>query len=106
MPARDPLSDDQIDAALVGLDGWRRQPEPQRLVWEHTFPDFQAAFAFLLRVAFVAEAMDHHPEITNVYGDVRLALSTHDAGDRVTETDLELARRVAALSPSPAGRAA
>ncbi len=97
MPARTPLSDDQVDAALGGLAGWRRQSEPQRVVWERTFPDFQAAFAFLTRVAFLAEAMDHHPEITNVYGDVRLALSTHDAGDRVTETDLELARRISAL---------
>ena len=102
MPARDPLSDDAIDAALTGLDGWRRQPAapaaqppvPQRIVWEHTFPDFRTAWAFLTRVAFLAEEMDHHPEITNVYGDVRLALSTHDAGDRVTDTDLAFARRV------------
>ena len=94
MPARTPLSDDAIDAALSGLDGWRRQSEPQRIVWERAFPDFQTAFAFLTRVAFVAESMDHHPEIRNVYGDVRLALSTHDAGDRVTDTDLAFARRV------------
>lgn len=105
MPARSPLADDQIDAALDGLAGWRRQPAapdaqppvPQRIVWERTFDDFQTAFAFLTRVAFLAESMDHHPEITNVYGDVRLALSTHDADDRVTDTDLELARRISAV---------
>ena len=95
MPARDPLSDDAIDAALTGLDGWRRQSEPPRIVWERSFADFQTAWAFLTRVAFVAEDLDHHPEIANVYGDVRLALSTHDADDRVTDTDLAFARRVA-----------
>ena len=100
MPARDPLSDDAIDAALAGLPGWRHQSSPQRIVWEHSFPDFQTAFAFLTRVAFVAEGMDHHPEITNVYGDVRLALSTHDAGDRVTDTDLAFASAIDALSIS------
>ena len=103
MPTRAPLSDDQVDAALADLAGWRRQSEPPRIAWEHSFDGFPAAFAFLTRVAFLAEAMDHHPEITNVYGDVRLALSTHDAGDRVTETDLELARRISALGTSPTG---
>lgn len=94
MPARTPLSDDAIEAALADLDGWTLQASPQRIVWGRSFADFQTAFAFLTRIAFVAESMDHHPEITNVYGDVRLALSTHDAGDRVTDTDLAFARRV------------
>ena len=98
MPARDPLSDDAIDQALSDLPDWRRQSEPQRIVWERSFPDFQAAFAFLTRVAFVAEDLDHHPEIANVYGDVTLALSTHDAGDRVTDTDLAFARRVTEIA--------
>lgn len=97
MPARDPLSDDAIDGALP--DGWRRQSAGagNAIVAEFAFDDFRTAWAFLTRVAFEAEGMDHHPEITNVYGTVRLALATHDAGDRVTETDLALARRIAAL---------
>ena len=97
MPARDPLSDDEIDAALP--DGWERQSDADGSVIERTFAfdDFRTAFAFLTRVAFEAEGMDHHPEISNVYDHVALALSTHDAGDRVTETDLELARRINAL---------
>ena len=106
MPARDPLPDDAIDRALADLPGWRRQPAsadarppvPQRIIWQRSFPDFQTAFAFLTRVAFVAEDMDHHPEIANVYGDVSLALSTHDAGDRVTDTDLAFARRVTEIA--------
>ena len=97
MPARTPLSDDAIDAALP--DGWRREAsgDGNRIVRELSFDDFRAAFAFLTRVAFEAEAMDHHPEITNVYDSVTLALNTHDADGRVTETDLELARRIGAL---------
>ena len=104
MPARDPLPADQIEEALADLDGWRyaaaSDDRPERIVWGHQFPDFTAAWAFLTRVAFLAEAMDHHPEITNVYGDVRLALSTHDAGDRVTDTDLAFARRVTEIAPA------
>ena len=94
MPSRTPLSDDQIDAALP--DGWRRQSDggESRIERDFEFDGFRAAFAFLVRVAFEAEAMDHHPEIANVYDRVSLALSTHDAGNRVTETDLTFASRV------------
>ena len=97
MPARTPLPDDAIDAALPS--GWRRHSgeATSRIERSFSFDGFRAAFAFLTRVAFEAEGMDNHPEITNVYDRVTLALSTHDAGDRVTETDLVLARRINAL---------
>ena len=101
MPARTPLSDDAIDAALPA--GWRRQPggdgpdAGNRIEREFTFDGFREAFAFLTRVAFEAEAVDHHPEIWNVYDRVRLGLSTHDAGNRVTETDTALAERINSL---------
>ena len=95
MPARDPLSPDAVASALSGLSGWRH--EDDALVRELEFADFREAFAFLTRVAFEAEALDHHPEIRNVYNSVRLAVTTHDAGNRVTETDLAFARRVNAL---------
>jgi len=54
------------------------------------FPDFAVAFSFMTRVALVAERMNHHPEWFNVYGTVRVALSTHDAGG-LTALDFELA---------------
>ena len=95
MPDRTPLPDAAVDAALADLNGWQR--EDSTLVRQLEFGDFREAFAFLTRVAFEAEGMDHHPEITNVYNSVRLALSTHDADNRVTETDLELARRINAI---------
>ena len=100
MPARDPLSSDRLDAALARLGAWHVEEDGDgnRLVRNEKFADFREAFAFLMRVAFEAEAMDHHPEITNVYNRVRLALSTHDADNRVTETDLALAERIDALA--------
>lgn len=100
MPARDPLSDADLHAALARLDGWRPEAggDGGRIVRDFAFGDFREAFAFLTRVAFEAEALDHHPEITNVYNRVRLALNTHDAGGRVTETDLALAARIDSLA--------
>ncbi|MEM8766958.1 MAG: 4a-hydroxytetrahydrobiopterin dehydratase [Pseudomonadota bacterium] len=56
-----------------------------------SFPDFLSAWAFMSRVALVAERLNHHPEWFNVYGTVRVALTTHDAGG-LTTLDLDLAR--------------
>ncbi len=58
-----------------------------------TFQDFSEAFAFMTRVALMAEQMQHHPEWSNVYNRVSIRLTTHDAGNTVTELD----RRMAAL---------
>ena len=49
---------------------------------------------FLVALSYQAEAMDHHPEIYNVYGTVRIRLTTHDAGNKVSALDLELARQI------------
>ncbi|MBL7946475.1 MAG: 4a-hydroxytetrahydrobiopterin dehydratase [Flavobacteriales bacterium] len=62
-----------------------------------TFKDFSQAFAFMTRVALLAEKQNHHPEWTNVYNTVRIALSTHDAGGAVTEKDRKLAASIDAL---------
>ena len=97
MSARDPLTAAQAEAQCP--DGWAYESEDGD-AWisrDFEFTDFREAFAFLTRVAFEAEGMDHHPEITNVYNRVGLALSTHDADNQVTETDLEFARRINAL---------
>lgn len=55
------------------------------------FKNFQEAFAFMTRVAFLAEKMNHHPDWRNVYNRVEISLSTHDAGDIVTDKDHKLA---------------
>ncbi|MBC9933718.1 4a-hydroxytetrahydrobiopterin dehydratase [Chitinophaga qingshengii] len=59
-----------------------------------TFKDFREAFGFMTRVALVAEKMDHHPYWTNVYNKVDIYLSTHDAGNVVTEKDKTLAKAI------------
>ena len=64
------------------------------LTRELTFPDFQQAFAFMMRVAFLAEQMNHHPTWTNTYNRVSIRLSTHDAGGIVTDKDRKLARAI------------
>lgn len=61
------------------------------------FKDFSEAFAFMTRVALIAEKMNHHPKWTNVWNTVEMWLSTHDAGDTVTEKDRKLAERIGAL---------
>jgi 4a-hydroxytetrahydrobiopterin dehydratase len=61
------------------------------------FNDFNEAFAFMTRVALIAEKMDHHPKWTNVWNTVEVWLFTHDAGDIVTEKDRKLADKISAL---------
>jgi 4a-hydroxytetrahydrobiopterin dehydratase len=58
------------------------------------FKNFSEAFAFMMRVALEAEKMDHHPKWTNVYNQVEVWLSTHDAGDVVTEKDRKLSKKI------------
>ncbi|MGA0556665.1 4a-hydroxytetrahydrobiopterin dehydratase [Larkinella sp. VNQ87] len=70
------------------------QEENNQLTRTFTFRDFSEAFAFMTRVALIAEKMDHHPAWTNVYNKVTLQLSTHDAGDTVTEKDRKLAEAI------------
>jgi len=59
-----------------------------------TFKDFSQAFAFMTRVALIAEKMDHHPYWVNVYNRVEITLNTHSAGDTVTEKDHKLAAEI------------
>jgi 4a-hydroxytetrahydrobiopterin dehydratase len=61
------------------------------------FKNFTEAFAFMTRVAFIAEKMNHHPDWKNVYNRVEINLSTHDAGDVVTDKDKKLADSIDAL---------
>ncbi len=58
------------------------------------FDDFKTAFAFMTRVAFEAESIPHHPNWSNVYNKVEIELTTHDAGNTVTEKDRDLAERI------------
>lgn len=88
-----PLED--VESRLSGLPGWSHVRHGLEKTF--TFRDFPEAFAFMARVAFLAERMNHHPEWSNVYNRVSIRLSTHDAGDRVTSLDLELAGKIQAI---------
>jgi 4a-hydroxytetrahydrobiopterin dehydratase len=68
--------------------------ENNKLSKTFKFKDFQEAFAFMTRVAFLAEAQNHHPNWSNVYNTVTIELNTHDAGDIVTEKDHKLAKAI------------
>lgn len=73
------------------------QEENNSLYRKFTFKDFNEAFAFMTRVALIAEKMNHHPKWTNVWNTVEVWLSTHDAGDVVTDRDRKLAEKIDAL---------
>lgn len=71
--------------------------EDNKLKQTFKFKDFQEAFAFMTRVAFLAEASQHHPNWSNVYNEVTIELTTHDEGNTVTEKDRSLAKEIDAL---------
>jgi 4a-hydroxytetrahydrobiopterin dehydratase len=87
-----PLTAAQIKKALANLPNWKHVDDV--LEAEFTFKDFRRALAFMVQVGFEAEAMNHHPDWANVYNQVLVRLSTHDAGGKVTAKDVELAQRI------------
>lgn len=90
------LSLSERDAALQELDGWSLAPSGDAITKSFRFADFSAAFGFMTRVALLAEKADHHPDWSNVYARVTIALSTHDAGG-LSVRDFDLARQIDAL---------
>lgn len=70
------------------------QEKDNSLIREFIFHTFMDAIAFINKVAGVATELNHHPEIWNVYNKIKLTLSTHDAGDIVTDKDRELAAKI------------
>ncbi len=91
-----PLTKPEIKAALASLTGWAF--ERDALAKTFKFGNFREALSFMVRVGFEAEAMDHHPDWTNVYNRVAIRLNTHDAGGKVTAKDAELAKKIQAIS--------
>ena len=88
MPPAKNLTDREIAEAVTRLPGWC--VANGKLHRELEFADFEAAFAFMTRVAALAEDRDHHPDWSNVYNRVTIDLATHDAGG-ITEKDCDLA---------------
>jgi len=71
---------------------WRE--ENNKLYRSFTFKDFNEAFAFMTKVAAIAEKLNHHPTWTNTYNKLEIWLNTHDAGDIVTQKDREMASEI------------
>ncbi len=86
-----------LNAALAELPGWDAIDGRNAIGKAFCFADFGAAFAFMTRVALLAEKIDHHPEWTNVYNRIDVVLTTHDAGG-VTEKDIAMARAMEAYA--------
>lgn len=84
------LSGEARKQALARLHGWREIEGRDAIAKTFTFRDFNEAFAFMTRVALVAEKMNHHPEWSNVYRTVEVTLTSHDSGG-VTERDIKMA---------------
>jgi 4a-hydroxytetrahydrobiopterin dehydratase len=87
----------EIKEALAQLPGWQAVAGREAIAREFRFKDFNAAFAFMTRVALLAEKMNHHPEWFNVYNKVDVTLATHDAGG-VTQNDIDMAKAMNAWS--------
>ena len=89
-----------LAAALAELPGWELRDG--RLHRALEFADFAEAFAFMTRVAFAAEKLDHHPDWSNVWNRVAIALWTHDSGG-ITRSDIELAGKIERAAQRPTG---
>jgi 4a-hydroxytetrahydrobiopterin dehydratase len=90
------LTETELSAALTGLTGWALREDGLAISRAFKFADFSEAFAFMTRVALLAEKLDHHPEWSNVYNRVNITLTTHDAGG-LSQRDVRMATAVNAL---------
>ena len=95
MPERRKLDDAEVAGRLAEIPGWSHAEGSLQRTFG--FGDFVAAFGFMSSVALVAEKLDHHPNWSNVYNTVNVALNTHDAGG-ITDFDFVLAARINELA--------
>lgn len=95
------LTEDETAALFVRFPEWRHDAARGAMVRDFKFADFAQAFGFMTSVAIIADKMDHHPEWSNVYNKVTIALTTHDA-DGLSARDAALA---AAIEDLPTGKA-
>ena len=92
-----PIDASTLPGQLARVPQWRYAPERGGTITrEFKFDDFVHAFGFMTQVALLAEKADHHPEWSNVYGRVTIALTTHDANG-LSMRDIDLAQKIDAL---------
>ena len=90
------LSEEERTTWLAALDGWKMADGRDAIERSFKFEDFSEAWGFMGRVALLAEKHDHHPEWSNVYNTVEIALTTHDA-DGLSLRDVKMAKAIDAL---------
>ena len=90
------LSGNELDEIVRNMKGWELNDE--KLQKSFKFTNFVEAFGFMTRIALEAERMNHHPEWSNVYNNVTIKLSTHDAGG-ITDYDIKLAEIIDDTNP-------
>lgn len=88
------LTTDELASALSDLPGWNYDEERRSLYRLIELRDFSQAFGLMARVALEAEKTDHHPDWRNVYNRLEIWLTTHDAGNAVSQRDLDMARTI------------
>jgi len=91
------LADPETELAGLLASGWELNVDQTSISKGFKFKDFKTAFTWMTRISFEAEALDHHPDWTNVYNRVEVTLSTHSAKG-LTELDKALAEKIDALS--------
>jgi 4a-hydroxytetrahydrobiopterin dehydratase len=89
----DQLTEEERADALDGLDEWDYDEARDAITRSFTFANFSEAFAFMTRVALIAEKADHHPEWSNVWNRVDVLLTTHDAGG-LSHRDVAMAEAI------------
>ena len=89
--ARKKLSDEEIETALADLNGWKT--EGVNLKKRFEFKNFAESLEFVNKVGAIAEAADHHPDITFGWGYAEFAVTTHDTGG-LTQNDFDLAKAI------------
>jgi 4a-hydroxytetrahydrobiopterin dehydratase len=99
------LTEAERAEALSGLAGWCYDEEARAIRRGFRFRDFSEAFGFMSRVALEAEKADHHPDWSNAWSSVEIALTTHSAGG-LTRRDIALARRIDSIAEQLAPRGA
>lgn len=92
-----PLSDSELQNLLPTLDGWTAKQGQNAIHKSFKFKNFSEAWAFMTRIALLAEQMNHHPEWLNIYNRVDITLTTHDAGG-VSRRDIEFAAKINKLT--------
>lgn len=87
----EPLSDDDITTELARLDGWTRQGDE---ITKTFSIEYHAGIPMIVEVARTAKEVGHHPDILRKWDTLMFTVTTHDAGYKITELDLDLARRI------------